>query len=76
MTPKMFVVYSLINTVRHLQYLCRTRMRSACPISVDYDVVLALCSHHTQEDEGLEDKDAQQGAEGTSVVRRCRLTQR
>ncbi|SJK99613.1 uncharacterized protein ARMOST_02921 [Armillaria ostoyae] len=44
------------------------------PISVDYDVVLTLYLHHAQEDEELEDKDTQQGARGTSVVRRCRLS--
>ncbi|PBL04295.1 hypothetical protein ARMGADRAFT_1004885 [Armillaria gallica] len=50
------VVYSLVNTARHLRYLCRTRIRFACPISYDYDVVFALYSNHTQEDEEL-DKD-------------------
>ncbi|SJK99599.1 uncharacterized protein ARMOST_02907 [Armillaria ostoyae] len=33
-----------------------------------------LLSHKNQEDEELEDKDTQQGARGTSVVRRCRLS--
>ncbi|KAK0193383.1 hypothetical protein F5146DRAFT_379873 [Armillaria mellea] len=51
------VVYSLINTAQHLRYLCRTRLRFACPISFDYYVVFALYSNHTQEDEVLEDKD-------------------
>lgn len=51
------VVYSLVNTARHLRYLCRTRIRFAYPISYDYDVVFALYLNHTQEDEGLEDKD-------------------
>ncbi|KAK0470230.1 uncharacterized protein EV420DRAFT_98980 [Desarmillaria tabescens] len=50
------VVYSLINTTRHLRHLCRMKIKFACPISLEYDVVFVLYSNHTQEDEELEDK--------------------
>lgn len=50
-------MYSMINTARHLPYISRTRIRLACPNSFDYDVVFAIYSNHTQEDEELEDED-------------------
>ncbi|KAK0204429.1 hypothetical protein DFS33DRAFT_1259506 [Desarmillaria ectypa] len=65
------VVYSMINTVRHLQHLCRTIIKFACPISVDYNVVLALYSNHTQEDRELEDKDHAEVVETLSKELGC-----
>ncbi|KAK0444018.1 hypothetical protein EV421DRAFT_1801573 [Armillaria borealis] len=65
------VVYSLINTARHLRYICRTRIKYACPISFDYDVVFALYSNHTQEDEELEDKDHAEVVEILSKELEC-----
>ncbi|KAK0434305.1 hypothetical protein EV421DRAFT_1840546 [Armillaria borealis] len=51
------IIFSLCDVTQYLQRLCRLPLTYVNPISLDYDVVIAMYSNYTQEDRELEDED-------------------
>ncbi|KAK0470208.1 uncharacterized protein EV420DRAFT_97038 [Desarmillaria tabescens] len=55
--PRTSEGFSLCDVTQYLQRLCRLPLRYVNPVSLDYDVVIAMYSNYTKEDEGLRDED-------------------